>query len=58
MEYSLAILWMDQLLKRLTAEAAAFAWLAWRTLNGLPGNLPAVTGASRAAVLGGIYLPG
>jgi anhydro-N-acetylmuramic acid kinase len=36
-------------------EAAAFAWLAMRTLNGLPGNLPAVTGAKRAAVLGGIY---
>lgn len=36
-------------------EAAAFAWLASRTLDGLPGNLPAVTGASGAAVLGGIY---
>lgn len=36
-------------------EAAAFAWLAMRTLNGLPGSLPAVTGATRAAVLGGIY---
>lgn len=38
-------------------EAAAFAWLAHRTLNRLPGNLPAVTGASRGAILGGIYLP-
>jgi len=38
-------------------EAAAFAWLAMRTLSGLPGNLPGVTGASRAAVLGGIYPP-
>lgn len=38
-------------------EAAAFAWLAMRTINGLPGNLPAVTGAKRAAVLGGIYRP-
>lgn len=38
-------------------EGAAFAWLAHRTLAGLPGNLPAVTGASRPAVLGGIYPP-
>jgi anhydro-N-acetylmuramic acid kinase len=36
-------------------EAAAFAWLAMRTMNGLPGNLPAVTGASAASVLGGIF---
>jgi anhydro-N-acetylmuramic acid kinase len=36
-------------------EAAAFAWLAMRTLHGLPGNLPAVTGARKPAVLGGIY---
>ena len=36
-------------------EAAAFAWLAMRTLQGLPGNLPAVTGASGRAVLGAIY---
>lgn len=38
-------------------EAAAFAWLAWRRLNGLSGNLPAVTGARRDAVLGGLYQP-
>lgn len=38
-------------------EAAAFAWLAMRTLNGLPGNLPSVTGAREAVVLGGIYDP-
>lgn len=36
-------------------EAAAFAWLAWRTLKGKPGNLPGVTGATRSAVLGGVY---
>mgnify|MGYP000011037360 CR=1 FL=1 len=38
-------------------EAAAFAWLAWARLNGVAGNLPAVTGAERAAVLGGLYAP-
>jgi len=36
-------------------EAAAFAWLAARRLDGLPGNLPAVTGARAPAILGGIY---
>ena len=36
-------------------EASAFAWLAMRTLKGQPGNHPAVTGASRFAVLGAIY---
>jgi 1,6-anhydro-N-acetylmuramate kinase len=29
-------------------EATAFAWLAKQTLENRPGNLPAVTGASRA----------
>lgn len=38
-------------------EAGAFAWLAWRRLFDLPGSLPAVTGARRAAVLGGVYAP-
>jgi anhydro-N-acetylmuramic acid kinase len=36
-------------------EAAAFAWLAQRALHGLPGNLPAVTGAAGPRVLGAIY---
>ncbi len=36
-------------------EAMAFAWLARQTLLGLPGNLPAVTGASEAVILGGIF---
>ena len=39
-------------------EAMAFAWLAHRTLAGLPGNLPTVTGASRAVPLGAIYPAG
>lgn len=38
-------------------EAVAFAWLAWRRLSGLPGNLPTVTGARQPAVLGGLYAP-
>lgn len=38
-------------------EAAAFAWLAMRRVNGLSGNLPAVTGASKETVLGGLFLP-
>ncbi len=35
-------------------EAIAFAWLARRTLNNLPGNLPSVTGARESVVLGSI----
>ena len=35
-------------------EAVAFALLAHRTLNGLPGNIPSATGASRSVVLGQI----
>ena len=36
-------------------EAVAFAWLAKQTLEGKPGNLPAVTGANRPVILGAIY---
>ena len=36
-------------------EAAAFAWLAHQALQGQPGNVPSVTGAKRAVILGGIY---
>lgn len=39
-------------------EAATFAWLASRTLNGLKGNSEVVTGAAGARVLGGIYWGG
>jgi anhydro-N-acetylmuramic acid kinase len=38
-------------------EAMAFAWLARRTLQELPGNLPSVTGARGPRVLGAIYPP-
>lgn len=36
-------------------EAIAFSWLAKKTLAGEPSNLPSVTGAGRAVILGGIY---
>ena len=36
-------------------EASAFAWLARCRLKQETGNLPGVTGASRATVLGGVY---
>lgn len=36
-------------------EATAFAWLARQRLLGLPGNLPAVTGARGLRVLGAVY---
>lgn len=36
-------------------EAMGFAWLAQRTLAGLPGNLPAVTGAAGPRILGAIH---
>jgi anhydro-N-acetylmuramic acid kinase len=35
-------------------EAVAFAVLAYETWHKRPGNIPAVTGASRAVVLGSI----
>jgi anhydro-N-acetylmuramic acid kinase len=35
-------------------EAVAFALLGAATLDGIPGNIPAATGASRAVVLGAI----
>lgn len=36
-------------------EAMAFAWLAYRTIHQLPGNLPEVTGAKQLTSLGAIY---
>jgi anhydro-N-acetylmuramic acid kinase len=36
-------------------EAMAFGWLAKRALDSQPGNLPSVTGARGARVLGAIY---
>ena len=36
-------------------EALAFAWLASAHITGLPGNLPAVTGAEGPRVLGALY---
>jgi anhydro-N-acetylmuramic acid kinase len=38
-------------------EAVGFAWLARARLENVPGNLPSVTGARGARVLGGIYAP-
>jgi len=37
-------------------EASAFAWLAKQTVSNATGNLPAVTGANQATVLGAIHL--
>jgi len=36
-------------------EAIAFAWLAHQTVNKRAGNLPSVTGAKYASILGGLY---
>jgi anhydro-N-acetylmuramic acid kinase len=36
-------------------EAAAFAWLAHRCLEGLAGNVPGVTGASGERILGAVH---
>ncbi|HDS1655017.1 TPA: anhydro-N-acetylmuramic acid kinase [Stenotrophomonas maltophilia] len=37
-------------------EAMGFAWLAQRTMDGLAGNLPSVTGATGPRILGAIHL--
>jgi anhydro-N-acetylmuramic acid kinase len=41
-----------------SVEAAAFAWLAARTINHLSGNLPAVTGAAGERILGSVTFAG
>jgi anhydro-N-acetylmuramic acid kinase len=38
-------------------EAISFAYLAWRNLAGLPGNIKSVTGASKEVTLGSLTLP-
>ncbi|WP_394221552.1 anhydro-N-acetylmuramic acid kinase [Alteromonas gracilis] len=39
-------------------EGAAFAWFAHAFINNIPGNVPEVTGASKATVLGALYKKG
>ena len=48
---STAVLGVDPM----SVEALAFAMLAWRCLEGRPGNLPSATGATGMRVLGAIY---
>ncbi len=38
-------------------EAILFAWLAYRCINNLSGNLPSVTGANKKVILGKIARP-
>ena len=38
-------------------EAAAFAWMAYRTMQGLTSTLPSVTGASRPVIAGTLHTP-
>lgn len=38
-------------------EAITFAWLARQRIHSIPGNLPSVTGAKEAKILGAIYHP-
>ena len=42
-------------LPAMQVEAAAFAWLAMRFMQRLPGNLAAVTGAAGPRILGALY---
>lgn len=38
-------------------EAMMIAWLAWCRVEGIPANLPSVTGAERPVLMGAIYDP-
>lgn len=38
-------------------EAAGFAWLGYCRVHGIKSNLPSVTGAKKAVVLGELFLP-
>ena len=38
-------------------EAMMIAWLAWCRVEGVPANLPSVTGAERPVLMGAIYEP-
>ena len=38
-------------------EAMMIAWLAWCRVEGVPANLPSVTGAERPVLMGAIYDP-
>lgn len=38
-------------------EAAAFAWMACKTIRGATATLPSVTGAAKPTIAGAIYLP-
>ena len=45
----------DKGMPAMQVEAAAFAWLALQTWQGLEGNVPTATGAKGPRVLGAIY---
>ena len=47
-DYGIPTTWM---------EAMAFAWLAKRHVEKKPGNIPSVTGADKAVILGMLYKP-
>lgn len=48
---------LDYGLDPMQVEGMAFAWLAHQFWHRKTGNLPSVTGASKSAILGALYLP-